>query len=93
MTSWIFLKFSKHNRQVIEPSFCFVIFITLIFSGPLGVIVIFMDFSPICFKVVGVEFGFVDEVVATWFIGFHFEELCKKNFPLESKVLYSLHVL
>ena len=88
MTSWIFLKFSKHNLQVIEPSFCFVIFITLIFSGHLGVIVIFMDFSPICFKVVGVEFGFVDEVVATWFNGFHFEDVCKTSFCNRVKAFF-----
>jgi hypothetical protein len=80
VTSWIFLKFSKHNRQVIEPSFCFVIFITK-GAGPLGVIVICMDFSPSLFEGVVVGFGFVDEEVAvTWFNGFHFEELCKKMF-------------
>ena len=81
MTSWIFLKFSKHNRQVIEPSFCFVIFITK-GAGPLGVIVIFMDFSlsfEDIFKRL-VRFGFVGEVAVTWSNGFHFEELCKKMF-------------
>ena len=36
----------------------------------------------------GVEFGFVDEVALTWFNGFHFEEVCKKCFAIETKVLY-----
>ena len=89
MTSWIFLKFSKHNRQVIEPSFCFVIFITK-GAGPLGVIVIFMDFSLSFFDrlIRLVRFGFVDDVAVTWFNGFHFEEVCKNNVLQYSQSLF-----
>ena len=79
MTSWIFLKVLTHNRQVIEPLVCFVIFITK-GAGPLGVIVIFMEFPPSLFEGVLVGFGFVDDAAITWFNGFHFEEVCKKKF-------------